>query len=183
LAKFVPLSSLAATLFVMAFRMVNRKHVYNLLVRALRSDAIILILTFGLTLFRSMVVAVIVGVILSGLLLVNRMEGRRHIDRVNKGKYLDSDFSQVPAGIAIYSISSPLFFEMIDQWSCAVSSVGKDDRVIILPMFDVRLIDATGRENLHLIISPSTRPGIFIMLSEANKQVIDKLKGSDMKKI
>ncbi|MDR1891260.1 MAG: STAS domain-containing protein [Puniceicoccales bacterium] len=182
LAKFVPLSSLAAILFVVAFRMVNHKHVYNLLVYAPKSDAVVLILTFGLTLFCGIVVAVNVGVMLSALLLMNRMAGSSHIDRVNKRKYLDYDFSQVPTGIAIYSVSGPIFFGMIDKFSCAFSSVGKDDRVIILRMFDVPFIDATGLENLHLIISSFKKRGIFIMLSEANDAVMDKLKRSYMKK-
>ncbi|MDR2432663.1 MAG: STAS domain-containing protein [Puniceicoccales bacterium] len=182
LAKFVPLSSLAAILFVVAFRMINHRHVYNLLVYAPRSDAIILILTFGLTLFCGIVMAVNVGVVLSALLLMNRMAGSSHIDRVSKKKYLDYDFSQVPVGIAIYSISGPIFFGMIDKFSNTFSSLGKDDRIIILRMFDVPFIDATGLENLHLIISSFRKRGIFIMLSEANRAVMEKLKRSYMKK-
>ncbi|MDR2778932.1 MAG: STAS domain-containing protein [Puniceicoccales bacterium] len=182
LAKFVPLSSLAAILFVVAFRMVNHRHVYNLLVYAPRSDAIILILTFGLTLFCGIVTAVNVGVVLSALLLMNRMAGSSHIDRINKRKYLDYDFSQVSDGIAIYSISGPIFFGMIDKFSGTFSSVGKDERIIILRMFDVPFIDATGLENLHLIISSFKKRGIFIMLSETNKAVMEKLKRSYMKK-
>jgi SulP family sulfate permease len=153
LAKFVPLSSLAAILFVVAFRMINHRHVYNLLVYAPRSDMIVLILTFGLTLFCGIVMAVNVGVVLSALLLMNRMAGSSRIDRMSKKKYLDYDFSQVQPGIAIFSVSGPIFFGMIDKFSDALSSVGKDDRIIILRMFDVPFIDATGLENLHLTIS------------------------------
>ncbi|MDR2629100.1 MAG: STAS domain-containing protein [Puniceicoccales bacterium] len=182
LAKFVPLSSLAAILFAVAFRMINHRHVYNLLVYAPKSDAIILILTFGLTLFCGIVMAVNVGVVLSALLLMNRMAGSSHIDRISKRKYLDYDFSQVPTGIAIYSISGPIFFGMTDKFSDAFSSVGKDDRIIILRMFDVPFIDATGLENLHLTISSFKKRGIFIMLSEANRTVMEKLKRSYMKK-
>ncbi|MDR0741997.1 MAG: STAS domain-containing protein [Puniceicoccales bacterium] len=182
LAKFVPLSSLAAILFAVAFRMINHRHVYNLLVYAPKSDAIILILTFGLTLFCGIVMAVNVGVVLSALLLMNRMAGSSRIDRISKRKYLDYDFSQVPTGIAIYSISGPIFFGMIDKFSDVFSSVGQDDRIIILRMFDVPFIDATGLENLHLIISSFKKRGIFIMLSETNRAVMEKLKRSYMKK-
>jgi SulP family sulfate permease len=126
--------------------------------------------------------AVNVGVVLSALLLMNRMAGSSRIDRISKRKYLDYDFSQVPSGIAIYSISGPIFFGMIDKFSGAFSSIGKDDRIIILRMFDVPFIDATGLENLHLTISSFRKRGIFIMLSEANRAVMEKLKRSYMKK-
>jgi hypothetical protein len=78
----VPLSSLAAVLFVIAFRMVNYNHISNVLVYVPKSN---------------------VGVMLPPLLVVKRMAGSKHIDRVNQRKYLDYDFSQILG--AIYRVS------------------------------------------------------------------------------
>jgi SulP family sulfate permease len=125
LAKFVPLFSLAIILFIVAFRMINHKHCYDLLVHALKSASVILILTFVLTLFCGIVMAVNVGVRLSALLLMNRMAGSSHVDRMGKHQQTDDDFSQVPSGIAIYSISGPIFFGMIDKFSSAFTSIEK----------------------------------------------------------
>jgi SulP family sulfate permease len=160
--------------------MMNCKHFYNLLIHAPRSDAIVLILTFGLTLFFGIVMAVNVGVMLSALMLMHRMAGSSHIDRLKKRKYADYDFSQIPAGIAIYSISGPIFFGMTDKFSSAFASVKDDDRVIILRMFDVPFIDATGLENLRLVIAAMKKRGVAIMFSEATDAVIKKLRRSRM---
>jgi SulP family sulfate permease len=176
LAKFIPLSVLAAILFSVGFRMINCGHFYNLVVHAPKSDAVVLILTFGLTLFCGIVMAVNVGVMLSALVLMHRMAGSSHIDRLKKGKYADYDFSQLPEGIAIYSIAGPIFFGMMDKFSSAFSSVERSDRIIILRLYDVPFIDTTGLENLKLMIRTCLKHGIDVLLSEANGTVARKLK-------
>jgi SulP family sulfate permease len=108
------LSFLAAIFFIVAFRMINHKYFCNILVHAPKSDSVILILTFVLTVFCGIVMAVNVGVMSSALLLMNRMAGSSDLDRMTKHQRTDYDFFEVPSGIAIYSISGPIFFGMIE---------------------------------------------------------------------
>jgi SulP family sulfate permease len=182
LAKFIPLATLSAILFVVAFRMINCKHCYNLIAHGPKSDAAVLVLTFGLTLFCGIVMAVYVGVMLSALMLMHRMAGSSSIGRQNTGKarHCDYDFSNVPSGIAVYFVSGPIFFGMTDKFSAAFTSIESSDRVVILRMFDVPFIDATGLENLRLISESLKRRGIVIMLSEVTDPVMHKLKRSRM---
>jgi SulP family sulfate permease len=180
LAKFIPLSVLSAILFVVAIKMMNCKHFYGLLVHAPKSDATVLVLTFVLTLFCGTVIAVNVGIMLSALMLMHRMAGSSHIERVKNIKHSDYDFSQLPEGIAVYTIIGPVFFGMIDKLSNAFSSIKSEDRIIILRMFDVPFIDATGLENLKLAISTFKKRGKTILLSEATEAVMEKLKRSHM---
>jgi SulP family sulfate permease len=180
LAKFIPLSVLAAILFGVSFRMMNFGHFFNLVVHAPKGDAVVLILTFGLTLFCGIVTAVNIGVMLSALMLMHRMAGSSHIDRLKKRKYADYDFSQIPEGIAIYSISGPIFFGMMDKFSSAFSSVERGDKIIILRLYDVPFIDTTGLENLKLIVAACKKLGISVLLSEANESVLRKLRRSRM---
>ncbi|MDR1433392.1 MAG: STAS domain-containing protein [Puniceicoccales bacterium] len=176
LAKFIPLSVLSAILFIVAIRMMNCKHFCNLLIHAPKSDAIVLVLTFALTLFCGIVMAVNVGIMLSALMLMHRMAGSSHVDRVKSMKRTDYDFSQLPEGIAVYTIVGPIFFGMMDKFSSALSSTENTDRVIILRMFDVPFIDATGLENLKLSFDSLKKRGKAIMLSETMAPVMAKLK-------
>lgn len=180
LAKFIPLTTLSAVLFLVAYRMINVKHFINLLIHAPKSDAIILMLTFGLTLFCGIVMAVNAGVMLSALMLMHRMAGSGHIDRVQKEKHTEYDFSTLPNGIAIYNVSGPMFFGIIDKFSHAFSSIEENDKIIILRLFDVPFIDATGLERLHLTMATFERFGKKILLSEANDAVMQKLQRSHM---
>ncbi|MDR1595795.1 MAG: STAS domain-containing protein [Puniceicoccales bacterium] len=176
LAKFIPLSVMAAILFVVAGRMMNCKHFYDLLVHAPKSDAAVLILTFGLTLFCGIVVAVNAGILLSALMLMHRMADSSHIDRVKKTKRVEYDFSELPEGIAVYSVVGPIFFGMIDKFSKAISSAEGDDKVVIVRMFDVPFIDATGLKSLGLAFASLKKRGKTLMLSEATEAVMVKLK-------
>ncbi|MDR1413699.1 MAG: STAS domain-containing protein [Puniceicoccales bacterium] len=180
LAKFIPLSVLSAILFVVAVKMMNCKHFYSLLVHAPKSDAIVLVLTFALTLFCGIVIAVNVGIMLSALMLMHRMAGSSLIERAKGAKRLEYDFSKLPEGIAVYTIVGPIFFGMTDKFSSALSSIGNDERIIILRMFDVPFIDATGLEILKSAISAFKRQGRAILLSEATGAVMSKLKRSHM---
>ena len=180
LAKFIPLATLSAVLLVVACRMINVKHFINLLIHAPKSDAIILMLTFGLTLFCGIVMAVNAGVMLSALMLMHRMAGAGHIDRVQKEKSPEYDFSTLPNGIAIYNVSGPMFFGIIDKFSHAFSSIEENDKIIILRLFDVPFIDATGLERLHITMTTFERFGKKILLSEANAAVMQKLQRSHM---
>jgi SulP family sulfate permease len=104
------------------------------------------------------------------------------VDRLGNGSraHATYDFSKIPAGIAIYSISGPIFFGMIDKFSSAFSSVKEDDRIVVLRMFDVPFIDATGLENLRLVIAAMKKRGRTLMFSEATDAVMAKLRRSHM---
>jgi SulP family sulfate permease len=147
-----------------------------MLVHSPKSDALVLILTFALTLFCGIVISVNVGIMLSALVLMNRMADSSHIDRVKTGKPVDYDFSQVPEGVAIYAVAGPIFFGMIDKFSKAFSSVKNEDRIVIIRMFDVPFIDATGLQNLGTLNTAFKKRGTLIMLSEANEAVMEKIR-------
>ena len=178
IAKYIPLASLAAILFMLGYKMVNFKHCYNLVVHAPKSDATIMILTFLMTLFFGIVMAVNAGVILSALLLMHRLSRSSAIDRTIATSRTMYDFSHIPTGIAIYAFSGPIFFGMIDKFAKTFSAISPDDKVIIMRMFDVPFIDATGLESLNTTINALQRRGKTVLLSETNDYVMRKLRNS-----
>jgi MFS superfamily sulfate permease-like transporter len=106
------------------------------------------------------------------------MAGSSHIDRANAAKRVDYDFSQLPDGLAVYSVVGPIFFGMIDKFSKAISSTENGDKIVIMRMFDVPFIDATGLENLRLAFTFLRKRGKTLLLSEATNAVMEKLKRS-----
>ena len=145
-----------------------------------KSDSAIFILTFFLTLSCGIVTAVETGVVLSALILMYRMSDSWHIDRAKKSKETSFDFSELPEGVAVYTLSGPLFFGIIDKMSKMFSSIEMGDRIIILGMHDVPFIDATGIQNLNSAITTLKKFGKSILLCDANDSVVQKLHRSHL---
>lgn len=180
LVNYAPLVSLTVILFFVGYRMINVPHCIKLIIHAPKSDSAIFILTLFLTLSCGIVTAVETGVILSALILMYRMSDSWHIDRAKKSKGTSFDFSELPEGVAVYTLSGPLFFGIIDKMSKMFSSIEMGDRIIILGMHDVPFIDATGIQNLNSAITTLKKSGKSILLCDANDSVVQKLHRSDL---
>lgn len=179
LAANIPLACLAAILFVVAWNMSELRHVIKMIKRAPRADVVILLVTFGLTVFADLVVAVNIGVVLAMLHFMRRMAESVVVRRQN-GLDLDKElaaegFQQLPAEVLVYAIEGPFFFAAVQAFERALVNTNNDPQVLIIRLGHVPFIDATGLQALEEIIQDMRSRGVRIILTEANARVHHKL--------
>jgi SulP family sulfate permease len=177
LASAVPVCCLSAVLFVVAWNMSEFPHVIRLVRTAPKTDVAILLLTFLLTVFTDLVVAVNVGVIVAALLFMRRMA-----DSVNVEQQLEHTAGEAPnlaaEGIVIYSIEGPLFFGAAEKLERTLAHIQRPATTLILRMGNVPFIDATGIMALEQMVGDFTRHGAVVLLTELRPNVRYKLERS-----
>jgi SulP family sulfate permease len=173
LAGRVPLAALAAILFFVAWNMSEARHFLRMVRRAPRPDVAILLITFLLTVFTDLVVAVNVGVILAMLLFLRRMAASVEVLRVEEGD-LQSKLP-VPADVMIYSIEGPFFFGAVESWERTLGRTQTDPRCIVIQLARVPFMDITGIQALEEATENLERRGVRVLLCEARPNVLAKL--------
>jgi SulP family sulfate permease len=180
LASSIPLAALAAILFVVAWNMSELHRFRRVLLRAPYADRAILVVTFLLTVFVDLVVAVNVGVILAILHFLRRMAATvelRQLDHVSVQSELASQgLAALPAGTLLYEINGPMFFGAVDNVERVLRDTATDPKVLILRLQRVPFIDVTGLQCLEDAISNLQKRGVRVLLCEANERVLAKLR-------
>lgn len=179
LAAGVPLAALAAILFVVAYNMSEMKHFARMVRRAPRADVAILLITFALTVFADLVVAVNVGVILAILQFLRRMSSSVEVQNLTD-KELSRDLAEaglprLPPGVLVYAIEGPFFFGAVENFERALMHTHTDPRILVLRLHRVPFIDITGIQTLEEVIVKLQRRGVRVLLCEANQRVKKKL--------
>jgi SulP family sulfate permease len=162
LLAYVPMASLAGLLLVVAWNMSERRHFATILRIAPKSDVVVLLACFGLTVVFDMVVAVSFGVVLASLLFMRRTAELTH-SRLFEGTTGEDSEYVLPPGVALYEVAGPLFFGAAQNAMGALQTGGSTSKVIVLSLGRVPSIDATG---LVALESALTR------LKDAKKQVV-----------
>lgn len=180
LAVNVPLAALAAILFVVAWNMSEVHHFIKLIRVAPRSDVVILLVTFGLTVFVDLVVAVNVGVIIAVLHFLRRMVKSIEIQRMSE-EQLSQELAQeqkvdLPEGVMVYVIEGPFFFGAVETFQSALASTHTDPKVLIIRMRWVPFMDITGLQAMEETILNWHKRGVRVLLSGANPSVEKKLR-------
>lgn len=176
IASAIPLCCLSAILFVVAWNMSEVPHVGRLLLRAPKPDVAVLLLTFLLTVFVDLVVAVNVGVIVASLLFM-----RRSADAVNVELHSESGAGPAPApvsqkeGVLVYIIDGPLFFGAAETLERALVHIRREARVLVLRLGRVPFADATGITALEDMIKDIRRRAAAVVLTEVRPNVRYKL--------
>src|SRR5690606_22611060 len=157
LASFVPLPALAGLLVVVAWNMSEHGHFRHTLRSAPRGDKLVLLLTFGLTVFVDLTVAIEVGMVVAAFAFMHRMAG---LVEVTSGVQLIEDDSngesaadaaqreQLPPGGEVYQIRGPLFFGAANRLDNLLDQLFSRPNVFILRMRLVPLVDASGVHSL-----------------------------------
>ncbi|HEX7831448.1 MAG TPA: sulfate permease [Thermoanaerobaculia bacterium] len=187
LAAKVPLASLAAILVIVSYHMSEWRSFAGLL-RAPKSDIFVLIVTFALTVFVDLTVAVQVGVVAASLLFMKRMSEVTSIEGVttelSDASATDNpdEITQVlrrkrtlagrviPSGVEVYAVNGPFFFGAADKLRDVTSEIAKPPKAFILRMRDVPAIDATGIHALEQVAKKCASQGTVLILSEVREQ-------------
>ena len=154
LAAYIPLCALAAILFVVAYNMSEVHHFIHMARTSPRADVGVLLVTFTLTVFSDLVIAVNVGVVLASLLFMRRMAQAVQIENDNESfvaATADEDFD-VPPGTLIYNVEGPFFFAAADKLERLLESIQSHVDTLVLRMRHVPFIDATGIQSLSEMI-------------------------------
>ncbi len=187
LASSIPLAALAAILFVVAWNMSDLKHFGHIMQTAPAADRVILIVTFLLTVFVDLVVAVNVGVALAILQFLRRMA-----DAVETNQLDDSDLlvdlrqrglSRLPDGLLVYEIAGPIFFGAVESFERALLQTHSDPDMLIIRLRHVPFMDATGLQTFEEVIGKLKKRRVDVLICEANPRVVQKLRNAGIVKL
>ena len=184
-AGMIPMPTIAAILFMVAYNMSEWRHFVHLLKTAPKSDIIVLVLTFALTVMFDLVVAIGVGIVLAAMLFMKRMS---EVTEVASWKYIDDendpdsiDLKVVPKNTVVYEISGPLFFGAADK----ILNIKLKEKyeVLILRMRSVTALDATALHFLEQFCEKCEKKGIKLILSHVNEQPMHALQKAGFDKL
>jgi SulP family sulfate permease len=174
-ASTIPLCCLSAILFVVSWNMSELPQAVRLVRKAPRPDAAILLVTFLLTVFVDLVVAVNVGVIVAALLFMRRSAEAVQIEEQQAGPPSVAGASPSNNGVVIYSIQGPFFFGAAEKLERTLAHTQRRAHTLILRMGQVPFVDATGLLAIEDIISDVRRHGAVVLLTELRPNVRYKL--------
>lgn len=179
LAAHIPLCTLAAILFVVAYNMSDLPHFFHMLKHAPRYDVIVLWVTFLFTIFTNLVVAVNIGVILAMLFFIRRMYHTVHVEEQSietlRDELVPHGVSQLPEDLLVYTIQGPFFFGTAEKIERALAVTNTDPKIIVFRLKDVPFMDMTGLNTFCELIQRYHKRGVTVYLCEANKKVHRKL--------
>lgn len=185
LIEIIPMAALAGVLLVVSVDMMGIKNMANLL-SSPKSDVVVLLTTFILTIIIDLTAAVQVGVVLAALLFMKRMSdvtsmGKINFDASEKTAHdiADPDATSnkdIPEGVEVYEINGPFFFGVADMLINTLEHIGKTPKVFILRMRNVPAIDATGEHALENFYNTCKKAGTQLVLSGVNPVPYETLK-------
>lgn len=174
LASSIPLAALAAILFVVAWNMSELHNFGRLLWRAPTADRVVLAVTFLLTVFVDLVVAVNIGVMLAIFHFLRRMAASVETREIAE------DALARPEGVMIYEIDGPMFFAAIENFERALKHTASDPETLIIRLRRMPFIDATGLQSIEEVVHDLHRRGVQVLLCEANPKVLEKMRRSGL---
>lgn len=164
LATNIPLACLSAILFVVAWNMSEPHRVYAMLKRAPLADRVILLVTFFLTVFVDLVIAVNVGVILAILHFLRRMSQTVKVQQISEEN-----------GTRVSQVVGPLFFGSVTAIELAARSVPDSIDRWVIDLSQMPFVDATALQTLEDVIKQLQQRGVRVTLMSANPMVYRKL--------
>lgn len=180
LAANIPLCTLAAILFVVAYNMSDIPYFVYMLKRAPKHDIIVLVVTFLLTIFTDLVIAVNIGVILAMLLFVRRIYQSVTIEQQThetlQTELQPNGFSSLPSDVLVYAIQGPFFFGVAEKIERALTFTSVEPKTVIFRLKEVPFMDMTGLETFKELIEQYHTRRTKIYICEANREVKAKLR-------
>ncbi|MBQ7985651.1 MAG: sulfate permease [Clostridia bacterium] len=177
-AGLIPMPTIAAILFMVAYNMSEWKKFVSVIKRAPKSDTIVMVTTFVLTVVFDLVIAIEVGMILAAMLFMKRMSEETV---VSDWKYVaedaendDKDLLAVPKHVRVYEISGPLFFGAADK--ILDIKFKEYTKCLVLRMRAVPALDATAMNSLSELYKKCEKNGISLVLSHVADQPLAVMK-------
>ena len=177
-AGMIPMPTIAAILFIVAYNMCQWRTFLQLVKTAPKSDILVLVVTFVLTVVFDLVVAIEIGMIIACLLFIKRMSEET---KAESWVYTDDDtvavnenLRKLPAEIRVYEVSGPLFFGASDAIEHIV--VEESAKCLVLRMRAVPALDSTAMNALTALTKTCESKGVTIVFSHVNEQPMKAMK-------
>lgn len=177
LARFIPMACLAGVLVVVSYNMSGWRS-FTALLKNPKSDVIVLLITFVLTVIFDLTVAIAVGLLLACLLFIKRIMETTEITAIKEEIHVEDEAGimhdesiTIPAGVEVYEINGPYFFGVATQFEELMSEFRDKSKVRVIRMRKVPFIDSTGIHNLSNFCEMSFKNKIVVVLSGVNPQV------------
>jgi sulfate permease, SulP family len=182
LASYIPLAALAGVLATVAWNMAEKREFWSL-IRASRADALIVLSTFLLTIFRDLTTGIVVGFAIGAVVFINRMSAAISVEThaaLTAPDVADSEggrpkgFSEALAhdsAIAAYRINGAFFFGAASSVSSVLEQIADKHKAFIVDLSGVPFLDSTGANALKALANRASRHGVLLVLAGANPGV------------
>lgn len=181
LASYIPLATLAAVLTVVAWNMVER-HEFVVLLRSSRGDALVLLATFLLTIFRDLTEGILVGFALGAVLFINRMANATSIEAhpplvpEDKADFDDDRTRYDPSlatnpDVVVYRITGAFFFGAASTVGAVLDRIADQRKSFIIDFSAVPFLDSTAAKTIFGIAQTAKRHGVRVIISGAGVAV------------
>jgi SulP family sulfate permease len=182
LISYIPLATLGAVLLIVAWNMAEKAEFWAL-IRSSRGDALVLLTTFGLTIFVDLTTGIAVGVVLGAFLFLHRMaeavevEGHALVmeDRPDWEGTQPQDMTHQDRDVMVFRISGAFFFGATAAVSTVLDRAGQKPKAFILDFHDVPLIDSTAASTLRSFVKRLTRAGTRVYFTDMRHRVREAL--------
>ncbi len=178
LTKHIPMACLAGVLVIVAYNM-SEWRTFKGLLKNSKSDVIVLITTFGLTVIFDLTIAIEIGLLMAAVLFIRRISETSSIsifkENVEVAEFVegsvDTEKLHLPKGVEVYEIEGPFFFGVANKFEETMKVIGDRPKVQIIRMRKVPFMDSTGAHNLINLIQSAQKDKIHILLSGVNENV------------
>lgn len=180
-AKMIPMTVLAAILIVVSYNM-SELRTFKSLLKAPKSDVIVLLLTFGCTVIFDLVVAISIGMVMAMFLFMKRVSDTTQIRDLVNEEVFDNDISTVlekaEGKIHVYQVNGPIFFGVVQDFIAKMKEIEASVEVVILDMRHTHAIDASAIDALCRLLKNCNDLNIKLCLTHVQKQpmkVLDRM--------
>lgn len=177
-AEMIPMAALAAVLFQVAFNMCGYRAVIKMF-KLPKSDVVVMLVAFFLTVIIDLTVAIEVGVLLAAVLFIKRMSDVAEVETVTSAIKADdeevthTEFArQVPKGVVVYELAGSLFFGAVDKFKETLNRIAVKPKILILRMRSVSSIDAAGINMIEDLLNHCKADGTQLLLSGVHAQPV-----------
>lgn len=179
-ASYVPMAAMSAVLIMVALKM-GEWHEMKRLSMMPRSDALVLVTTFALTVIFDLVIAVEIGMVLAAMLFIRRVSETTEVSRVTEEDVLEcpeqlAHGKEIPEGVLVYRIFGPFLFGAAEKMEDALMGIGTMPRVLILRLHLVTAMDATALNALESVVERMNHTGGKVIISGIHRQPLELLR-------
>lgn len=184
---YIPLAALGSVLVMVAYQMSGWRS-FKAELTAPKSDVLVMLTTFFLTVLIDLTVAIQVGMVLAAFLFMKRMAEvtnvtalTRELDRDGTPRHADPALAGgIPRGVKIYEINGPFFFGAASKFRETISGIANPPRVLIIRMRDVPAIDSTAMHALREVVRRTRNDGTLLLLADVHAQPMVALARSEL---
>lgn len=181
-ASYVPMAAMAAVLVSVSLSMGEWGELWELR-KMTKSDALVMLTTFLLTVVFDLVIAIEVGMVLAAMLFIRRVSDSTEISRVTSDDVLETPAQMaqgkiIPEGVVVYRIFGPFLFGAAEKMHDALERAGNTHKVLILRLHLVTAIDSTALHALQVLVRRNRKHGGTVVISGIHRQPLELLRKS-----